>query len=138
MIKGGWQLAGGHGRVDRAQAIADMRLYVEAGITTFDCADIYTGVEELIGEFLAGYRPGSEGRPAVQVHTKYVPDLADLPSLTQGEGRGGPSIDRSGACGWRGSISSSSTGGTTRCRAGSRPHAGWTISAWRARSPTSG
>jgi aryl-alcohol dehydrogenase-like predicted oxidoreductase len=83
VIKGGWQLAGGHGRVDRAQAIADMRHYVEAGITTFDCADIYTGVEELIGEFLGGYRPGTEGRPPVQVHTKYVPDLTDLPSLTK-------------------------------------------------------
>jgi aryl-alcohol dehydrogenase-like predicted oxidoreductase len=93
VIKGGWQLAGGHGRVDRAQAIADMRLYVEAGITTFDCADIYTGVEELIGEFLADYRPGREGRPEVQVHTKYVPDLADLPSLTRANVEG--AIERS-------------------------------------------
>ena len=31
VIRGGWQLAGGHG----------------AGVFTFDCADIYTGVEEL-------------------------------------------------------------------------------------------
>ncbi|MGD8491689.1 MAG: aldo/keto reductase, partial [Anaerolineae bacterium] len=73
VIKGGWQLAGGHGTVDRDQALADMRQYVEAGITTFDCADIYTGVEALIGEFLRRY--GAD-LPAVQVHTKYVPDLA--------------------------------------------------------------
>ena len=45
LIKGGWQLAGGHGEVARAEALADMAAYVEAGLTTFDCADIYTGVE---------------------------------------------------------------------------------------------
>ena len=56
VIKGGWQLGGGHGAVKREQALDDMRAYVEAGITTFDCADIYTGVEELIGEFLRRHR----------------------------------------------------------------------------------
>nr|MBP9105957.1 aldo/keto reductase [Gemmatimonadaceae bacterium] len=60
LIKGGWQLAGGHGTIDRAQAIADMQAFAEAGITTFDCADIYTGVEELIGEFLRQWRPGHQ------------------------------------------------------------------------------
>ena len=85
VIKGGWQLAGGHGQIERdgTDAVEDMRLYAEAGITTFDCADIYTGVEELIGEFLQRYegamRNGS--LPGVQVHTKCVPDLDDLPGL---------------------------------------------------------
>lgn len=77
VIKGGWQLAGGHGVVDRAQALADMGRYAEAGITTFDCADIYTGVEALIGEFLRDYRG------EVQVHTKYVPNLDTLAGLTR-------------------------------------------------------
>jgi aryl-alcohol dehydrogenase-like predicted oxidoreductase len=60
-----------------------MREYVEAGITTFDCADIYTGVEELIGEFLRRHRGAmrSGSLPEVQVHTKFVPDLAALPTL---------------------------------------------------------
>ena len=49
VIKGGWQLAGDHGSVDRSAAILDMEAFVDAGITTFDCADIYTGVEEMIG-----------------------------------------------------------------------------------------
>ncbi|QYU67188.1 aldo/keto reductase [Leptolyngbya sp. 15MV] len=49
LVRGGWQLAGGHGEVDRARAIADMRAFLDAGVTTFDCADIYTGVEALIG-----------------------------------------------------------------------------------------
>ena len=63
LLKGGWQLAGGHGEVDRARAIADMAPYDEAGITTFDCADIYTGVEEMIGEFRADYRAPWPRRP---------------------------------------------------------------------------
>src|SRR5256885_17046259 len=37
------------------QACADMAQFVEAGVTTFDCADIYTGVEALIGSFLRAY-----------------------------------------------------------------------------------
>ncbi|PWJ16540.1 aldo/keto reductase [Jannaschia seohaensis] len=83
VIRGGWQLAGDHGAVDRAQAIADMERFVEAGVTTFDCADIYTGVEEMIGDFLADLRPR---RPDLAdklvVHTKFVPDLALLPELS--------------------------------------------------------
>jgi len=85
VIKGGWQLAGGHGPVGRAQALADMRCFVEAGITTFDCADIYTRVESLIGAFLAD-RPRDRRGGAlseVQVHTKFVPDLAALATLSE-------------------------------------------------------
>jgi aryl-alcohol dehydrogenase-like predicted oxidoreductase len=78
IIKGGWHLAGDHGAVDPQQAIKDMALFVEAGITTFDCADIYTGVEQLIGSFLRDYPTLA---PRVQVHTKFVPDLTDLRSL---------------------------------------------------------
>ena len=36
IIKGGWHLSGGHGPVNEAEAIQDMRSFVEAGITTFD------------------------------------------------------------------------------------------------------
>jgi aryl-alcohol dehydrogenase-like predicted oxidoreductase len=79
ILKGGWQLAGGHGAVDRAAALDDMARFVDAGITTFDCADIYTGVEALIGEFLRSRREG----PAIQVHTKYVPDIDTLETLTR-------------------------------------------------------
>jgi aryl-alcohol dehydrogenase-like predicted oxidoreductase len=80
IIKGGWQLAGGHGPVDEATALEDMARFVDAGITTFDCADIYTGVESLIGRFLAGRRSGAT---PVQVHTKLVPDLSALPSYSR-------------------------------------------------------
>ena len=83
LIKGGWQLAGGHGPVDRRSAIADMMAFAEAGITAFDCADIYTGVEELIGEFLRAWRERhGPNAPPVRVHTKCVPDRDLLPVLT--------------------------------------------------------
>ena len=85
VIKGGWQLAGGHGTIDEKQAVDDMRSFVEAGITTFDCADIYTGVEVLIGKFMKKYNSAfkSGELSPVQIHTKYVPDLNQLPTLTK-------------------------------------------------------
>jgi aryl-alcohol dehydrogenase-like predicted oxidoreductase len=78
LIKGGWHLAGDHGSVDPGRAIKDMATFVEAGITTFDCADIYVGVEQLIGDFR---RAHPELARQVQVHTKFVPDLSDLASV---------------------------------------------------------
>ncbi len=85
VIAGLWQLAGGHGHVDEKRAFEMMRTFVEAGVTTFDCADIYTGVEELIGKFLEKHRRRflSNQLPSVQVHTKYVPDLDALPTLSR-------------------------------------------------------
>jgi aryl-alcohol dehydrogenase-like predicted oxidoreductase len=87
LLKGGWQLAGGHGDVDRTRAIADMAAYYDAGITTFDCADIYTGVEEMIGEFRADHlqRHGRDSLSQLRVHTKFVPDLALLPTIGKRE-----------------------------------------------------
>ena len=83
MLKGGWQLSGDHGTVETSRAIADMVRYVDLGITAFDCADIYTGVEEMIGAFrqeLADLR-GERALKAIKVHTKYVPDRASLKTL---------------------------------------------------------
>ncbi|MCW0235732.1 MAG: aldo/keto reductase [Ferrovibrio sp.] len=77
LLKGGWHLAGGHGEVDRRQAIDDMAAFVEAGITSFDCADHYTGVEELIGDFRAAY---PELGRRIEIHTKFVPDYDRLTS----------------------------------------------------------
>ncbi|MBP9690455.1 aldo/keto reductase [Candidatus Woesebacteria bacterium] len=85
IIKGGWQLAGGHGNIDNEQAILDMTAFAEAGITTFDCADIYTGVEELIGQFKAYYQDhyGVEKTKEIKVHTKFVPDLSVLSEISK-------------------------------------------------------
>jgi len=87
VIKGGWQLAGDHGAVDRTAAIRDMEAFVDAGITTFDCADIYVGVEAMIGEFIADLRRrrGAALAGRVCVHTKLVPDLTRLADLRADE-----------------------------------------------------
>lgn len=79
LLRGGWQLAGGHGEVEHSRAIADMRAFLDAGVTTFDCADIYTGVEALIGDFSGMLTP--DDRRRLQVHTKFVPDLSALATL---------------------------------------------------------
>ncbi|MFV0491743.1 MAG: aldo/keto reductase [Pseudorhodobacter sp.] len=83
VIKGGWQLAGGHGAVNHQTAIADMAAYADAGIVTFDCADIYIGVEDLIGAFRKDYRNnrGQAALDRIRVHTKFVPDLGILSKI---------------------------------------------------------
>jgi len=85
LIRGGWQLAGGHGPIDRESALADLLAAYEAGIVTFDCADIYTGVEDLFGAFRreCANRYGAAAAQAIKIHTKFVPDLADLERLTK-------------------------------------------------------
>ena len=80
IMKGGWHLAGGHGDVDPNQAISDMAQFVEAGITTFDCADHYTGVEAMIGRFRDAY---PELTRRLQVQTKFVPDLDQLATISR-------------------------------------------------------
>lgn len=87
VIKGGWQLAGGHGEIDRQAGIEDMIAFADAGITTFDCADIYTGVEALIGAFRAEYAciRGAESLSRIKVHTKFVPDLGKLASISKAD-----------------------------------------------------
>jgi aryl-alcohol dehydrogenase-like predicted oxidoreductase len=75
LIKGCWHLAGGHGTVDPDQAVRDMAAFVDAGLTTFDCADHYTGVEALIGRFR---RECPAQAKRLQVHTKCVPDYDRL------------------------------------------------------------
>jgi aryl-alcohol dehydrogenase-like predicted oxidoreductase len=85
VIRGGWQLAGGHGPVDRAAGHDDLIAAFDAGIFTFDCADIYTGVEELYGEMrerLIATR-GIEAAKRLRVHTKFVPDLDILHELSR-------------------------------------------------------
>jgi aryl-alcohol dehydrogenase-like predicted oxidoreductase len=82
LLKGGWQLSQGHGGTDAdaEQAVADMIAFADAGITGFDCADIYTGVEELVGMFREQYRRdrGREAGDRIKVHTKFVPDWSVL------------------------------------------------------------
>lgn len=80
VIHGCWQLARGHGTGwDRAAAFSALdRAADTPGPLFLDCADIYTGVERLVGDWMAA-RPATAGR--VAVHTKCVPDLETLPLL---------------------------------------------------------
>lgn len=95
VIRGGWQLAGDHGAVARDQVSGDLVAFYDAGITTFDCADIYTGVEAMIGDFRAAMlnSRGADALAALRVHTKFVPDLELLPTITGADVR--RIIDRS-------------------------------------------
>ncbi len=83
IIKGGWQLSQGHSEGNKDHAVEDMFSFVDQGITTFDCADIYTGVEELIGQFLAERKRRLGSIADVQVITKFVPDFDILSRITK-------------------------------------------------------
>jgi aryl-alcohol dehydrogenase-like predicted oxidoreductase len=87
VIRGGWQLAGGHGTIEPERAIEDLLAAFDAGVTTFDCADIYTGVEELYGALRARLRKtrGDDSARRLRVHTKLVPDLTILPSIRRSD-----------------------------------------------------
>ncbi|MBW8723757.1 MAG: aldo/keto reductase [Inquilinus limosus] len=87
VIRGGWQMSSGHGTVRSDDPVADLVAFADAGITTFDCADIYTGVEEMIGRFRRHYRDlrGAEALGRIKVHTKYVPDLDILPRIQKAD-----------------------------------------------------
>ena len=79
VINGCWQLSEGHTLRDELDYDDVMRAFhqlLEQGLTTFDCADIYTGVEEFLGKFLKELKRGSGVSPEdIQIHTKYVPDI---------------------------------------------------------------
>ncbi len=83
VIRGSWQLAGGHGAVERDAALEALAAAFDAGLTTFDCADIYTGTEALIGAFRTRLYEtrGAQAAARLKVHTKLVPDLDRLAGL---------------------------------------------------------
>ena len=86
IIVGGWQLSAGHASrvVERDRLFEALASWLDAGFTTFDCADIYGGVEQILGDFRAWYR--NRRGPAgdrMQVHTKFVPDRDELPRISR-------------------------------------------------------
>ncbi len=85
VLNGCWQLSKGHSLqrpLDLKDVMKAFHMLVERGFTTFDCADIYTGAEEFIGQFVKELKSG-HGFPAgdIQIHTKYVPDINYLSQL---------------------------------------------------------
>lgn len=79
VINGCWQLSEGHtlkGQLDLQDVMHAFHELAEQGFTTFDCGDIYTGVEEFLGKFINELKNGQGISPNdIQIHTKYVPDL---------------------------------------------------------------
>ena len=82
VLNGCWQLSLGHslnGPLDLSDVRKAFRDLKERGFTAFDCADIYTGAEEFIGEFIGELKKDPNFEESdIQVHTKYVPDLEYL------------------------------------------------------------
>ncbi len=82
VINGCWQLSAEHclkGALDIDDAIKAFHLLKERGLTTFDCADIYTGVEEILGRFVSELKAaGNYSHEDIQIHTKFVPDISFL------------------------------------------------------------
>ncbi|XP_061592562.1 uncharacterized oxidoreductase YccK-like [Cololabis saira] len=73
VLNGMWQVSGAHGVVNKAKAVEAMQAYVDAGLTTFDMADIYGPAEEIFGQFNSQLEPSGNVAPALQGLTKYVP-----------------------------------------------------------------
>jgi aryl-alcohol dehydrogenase-like predicted oxidoreductase len=82
VINGGWQLSAGHRPrpADADAVVDDLLRLVDAGFDTFDCGDIYTGVEALLGRVVAVHARRGSTAP-IRIHTKFVPDLDDLPRI---------------------------------------------------------
>jgi aryl-alcohol dehydrogenase-like predicted oxidoreductase len=86
-LVGGWQLSPGHSpaAASRDTLFSTLAGFVDAGLSTFDCADIYGGVEALLGDFRQWYRDryGEAASNRIQVHTKFVPDRDELPRISR-------------------------------------------------------
>lgn len=52
ILNGMWQVSGAHGPINAIKASRAMIEYFDAGLTTFDMADIYGPAEDIFGEFL--------------------------------------------------------------------------------------
>ena len=76
IIRGCWQLSLGHSQ--EKISIEPILDAIQCGFTTFDCADIYLGVEELLGK-AAQAAPQQK----LHIHTKFVPDLHCLQEINR-------------------------------------------------------
>ncbi len=83
IIIGSWQLSTGHtlqSNIDYTEALSAFSLLADHGLNTIDCADIYTGAENFIGELIQQRRQKT-GQDDIKVHTKYVPDIDRLSQI---------------------------------------------------------
>ncbi|MBI5145757.1 MAG: aldo/keto reductase [Thaumarchaeota archaeon] len=80
ILNGMWQVAGGHGQIDRESAISEMLSYHDSGFTTWDMADIYGPAEEYLGEFRRriAKKKGESELGKIQALTKFVPNSGPM------------------------------------------------------------
>lgn len=85
IIKGNWQIADDHSDSVRDDDAMHGHLtdFFDAGITAFDCGDIYPGVEERLGRFITRLRRerGASEADRVAVHTKFCPYFLEEEAL---------------------------------------------------------
>ena len=86
IINGCWQLASTHRHGEGTapagdRALAELLDLAHLGLTTFDAADIYTGVEELLGALRQRWIAAGGAPESLRLHTKFVPDNDALPTL---------------------------------------------------------
>lgn len=81
IVNGMWQVSGGHGRIDRDNALQAMTAHVDAGFTTWDLADHYGPAEDFVGEFRRGHAAahGEAALDGLQFFTKWVPRPGPMP-----------------------------------------------------------
>ncbi|KAK5894360.1 hypothetical protein CesoFtcFv8_011059 [Champsocephalus esox] len=73
VLNGMWQVSGAHGAVNNHKAVEAMQAYVDAGLTTFDMADIYGPAEDIFGQFNNQRCKSGNSTTGLQSLTKYVP-----------------------------------------------------------------
>jgi len=76
LVTGMWQVSGAHGRIESDSAVKDMLSYHDAGLTSWDMADIYGPAEGFFGKFramLAASRGEGELSKVIGL-TKFVPN----------------------------------------------------------------
>ncbi|KAK9999536.1 hypothetical protein SO802_019139 [Lithocarpus litseifolius] len=82
VVNGMWQTSGGWGRIDQDNATDAMLKYADAGLTTFDMADIYGPAEDLYGIFINRVRRERppEFLEKIRGLTKWVPPPVKMTS----------------------------------------------------------
>ena len=59
----------------RARCVNDLRAHAAVGLVALDFGDIYSGVELIVGRFVAEHVAAGGRRADLRLHTKLVPDL---------------------------------------------------------------
>ena len=59
----------------KANIVASLLQVYDVGVRAFDCGDIYTGVEEVYGDFIRAHCKRGGRAEDIVIHTKFVPDI---------------------------------------------------------------